>query len=243
MRAVQVIEPTGPADVRVVDVPDPEPGPGEVLVEVHAVGVSFPDLLLSKGMYQLRPDPPFTLGVDVAGTVVSGPGVRARGPGRRRGGVRRCGRARRRPRTGGLPAPRAALVRRGRGAADELPDRALRPRSSGGRCSRARRCSCTAPPAESVRRPSRSRGRSAPAPSAWSPPRRRRQFAREAGADEVGAPRRFTRRGARPDRRPRRRRGASTSSAATSSPTRCAASPSRAGCWWSASRRARASPR
>ncbi len=71
MRAVQVIEPTGPADVRVVDVPDPGPGPGEVLVEVHAVGVSFPDLLLSKGMYQLRPEPPFTLGVDVAGTVVS----------------------------------------------------------------------------------------------------------------------------------------------------------------------------
>jgi NADPH2:quinone reductase len=74
MRAVQVIEPTGPADVRVVDIPDPEPGPGEVLVEVRTVGVSFPDLLLSKGMYQVRPDPPFTLGVDVAGTVVSGPG-------------------------------------------------------------------------------------------------------------------------------------------------------------------------
>jgi len=71
MRAVQVIEPTGPADVRVVELPDPEPGPGEVLVEVHAVGVSFPDLLLSKGRYQLRPEPPFTLGVDVAGTVVS----------------------------------------------------------------------------------------------------------------------------------------------------------------------------
>src|SRR6478752_5923773 len=71
MRAVQVIEPKGPADVRVVDVPDPEPGPGEVLIEVHAVGVSFPDLLLSKGRYQLRPEPPFTLGVDVAGTVVS----------------------------------------------------------------------------------------------------------------------------------------------------------------------------
>jgi NADPH2:quinone reductase len=74
MRAVRVIEPTGPADVRVVDVPEPEPAPGEVLVEVHAVGVSFPDLLLSKGMYQMRPEPPFTLGVDLAGTVVSGPG-------------------------------------------------------------------------------------------------------------------------------------------------------------------------
>ncbi len=51
--------------------PVPEPGPGEVLVEVHAVGVSFPDLLLSQGLYQLRPDPPVTLGGAVAGTVVS----------------------------------------------------------------------------------------------------------------------------------------------------------------------------
>ena len=73
MRAVQVLQPTGPADVRVVDVPEPEPGAGDVLVEVHAVGVSFPDLLLSQGRYQVRPEPPFTLGVDVAGTVLSAP--------------------------------------------------------------------------------------------------------------------------------------------------------------------------
>ena len=74
MRAVQVLHPTGPADVRVVDVPEPVPRSGDVLVEVHAVGVSFPDLLLSQGKYQLRPDPPFTLGVDLAGVVVSAPG-------------------------------------------------------------------------------------------------------------------------------------------------------------------------
>ncbi len=71
MRAVQVLQPTGPADVRVVDIDEPTPGPDDVLVEVHSVGISFPDLLLSKGQYQLRPEPPFTLGVDVAGTVVS----------------------------------------------------------------------------------------------------------------------------------------------------------------------------
>ena len=76
MRAVQVLQPTGPADVRVVDVPEPEPGPGDVVVEVHSVGVSFPDLLLSQGRYQLRPEPPFTLGVDVAGTVVGAPSGR-----------------------------------------------------------------------------------------------------------------------------------------------------------------------
>ncbi len=46
------------------------PGPDDVLIEVHSVGVSFPDLLLSKGQYQLRPEPPFTLGIDVAGVVV-----------------------------------------------------------------------------------------------------------------------------------------------------------------------------
>jgi NADPH2:quinone reductase len=83
MRAVQVLTPTGPADVRVVDVPEPEPGPADVLVEVESVGISFPDLLLSKGEYQLKPEPPFTLGVDVAGTVVSGgdlaPGTRVAG--------------------------------------------------------------------------------------------------------------------------------------------------------------------
>jgi NADPH:quinone reductase len=67
MRAVQVLQPTGPADVVVRDVPEPTPGADDVLVEVHSVGISFPDLLLSKGEYQLKPEPPFTLGVDFAG--------------------------------------------------------------------------------------------------------------------------------------------------------------------------------
>lgn len=74
MRAIQVVTTTGPSDVVVQDAPDPTPGPDDVLVEVHAVGVSFPDLLLSKGQYQLRPEPPFTLGVDYAGVVVAGAG-------------------------------------------------------------------------------------------------------------------------------------------------------------------------
>ena len=84
MRAVQVVTTTGPADVVVREVPDPTPGPDDVLVEVHRVGVSFPDLLLSRGEYQLRPEPPFTLGVDYAGVVVSGPGFE---PGQRVVGV------------------------------------------------------------------------------------------------------------------------------------------------------------
>src|SRR5262245_11271469 len=74
MRAAQVITTTGPADVVVREVDEPLPGEHDVLIDVHAFGVAFPDLLLSKGMYQLRPEPPFTIGVDVAGTVAGGPG-------------------------------------------------------------------------------------------------------------------------------------------------------------------------
>ena len=84
MRAVQVLTTTGPSDVVVTDVPEPTPGPGQVLVEVHTAGISFPDLLLSKGEYQLKPEPPFTLGVDFAGVVVSGDGF---APGQRVAGV------------------------------------------------------------------------------------------------------------------------------------------------------------
>jgi NADPH2:quinone reductase len=73
MRAAQVVAPTGPAGVEVREIDEPSPGPDDVLIEVHRVGISFPDLLLSKGQYQLKPEPPFTLGVDVAGRVVSGP--------------------------------------------------------------------------------------------------------------------------------------------------------------------------
>jgi NADPH:quinone reductase len=93
MRAVQVTTLGGPGAVEVREVPEPGPdGPfgAQVLVDVHAVGVSFPDLLLSKGEYQLKPEVPFTLGVDFAGTVVSGPGFE---PGQRVAGVNAYGAA------------------------------------------------------------------------------------------------------------------------------------------------------
>jgi NADPH2:quinone reductase len=76
MRAVQVSRLDGPSAVTVEEVPEPSaegPFGRQVLVEVHAVGISFPDLLLSKGEYQLKPDLPFTLGVDFAGVVRSAP--------------------------------------------------------------------------------------------------------------------------------------------------------------------------
>ena len=70
MRAARVTRLDGPTAIEIVDLPEPTAGPDDVLVDVHRVGVSFPDLLLSKGEYQLKPELPFTLGVDLAGTVV-----------------------------------------------------------------------------------------------------------------------------------------------------------------------------
>ncbi|MCA8901190.1 MAG: NADPH:quinone oxidoreductase family protein [Hyphomonas sp.] len=55
--------------VEVRDMPMPQPGPGEVRVKVEAAGVNFPDLLMSQGKYQFKPDPPFILGMELAGTI------------------------------------------------------------------------------------------------------------------------------------------------------------------------------
>lgn len=80
MRAVQVEKLEGPSALHLVEVEEPSAGPGEVAIEVHVAGVTFPDLLLSRGEYQLRPDPPFIPGSEVGGTVISSPadsGLRA----------------------------------------------------------------------------------------------------------------------------------------------------------------------
>jgi NADPH2:quinone reductase len=59
-----------------VEIPTPEPGPGMALVRVRAASVNFPDVLMCAGQYQLKPDIPFTLGMDSAGEVAAiGPGV------------------------------------------------------------------------------------------------------------------------------------------------------------------------
>ncbi len=78
MLAVQISELNGPDAVRVVDVPEPEPShmltPGEgVLIDVAAAGVSFPEVLQTRGLYQLKPDLPFIPGAEVGGTVISAP--------------------------------------------------------------------------------------------------------------------------------------------------------------------------
>jgi NADPH:quinone reductase len=73
MRSVQVVSTEGPSGVQVVEAAQPVRGEHEVLVEVHALGVSWPDLLLSRGEYQLKPETPFQLGVDLAGVVREAP--------------------------------------------------------------------------------------------------------------------------------------------------------------------------
>src|SRR3954470_9241167 len=69
MRAVRCHELSGPKSLRVDEVPAPTPGTGEVLVEVKAAGVNFPDVLLTYGKYQFKADPPFVPGGQAAGVV------------------------------------------------------------------------------------------------------------------------------------------------------------------------------
>ncbi len=57
------------AGVSLRDVPVPTPGPGEVLVRVRAAGVNFPDLLMTRGEYQMKPPLPFGLGMELSGDV------------------------------------------------------------------------------------------------------------------------------------------------------------------------------
>lgn len=84
MRAVVVRE-FGPVeDHRVEDFPDPTPGPGQVLIDVAAIGLNFSDRLMMQGKYQVRPDRPFVPGRDAAGIVTAvGDGVRRCAPGDR----------------------------------------------------------------------------------------------------------------------------------------------------------------
>ncbi|MFY0407105.1 NADPH:quinone oxidoreductase family protein [Solicola sp. PLA-1-18] len=73
MRAAQITTLDGPAAVTVTDVDAPTPTAEQVLIDVHAAGVSFPEVLQTRGRYQIKPDPPFVPGSEVAGVVVSAP--------------------------------------------------------------------------------------------------------------------------------------------------------------------------
>ncbi|MDB5575577.1 MAG: zinc-containing alcohol dehydrogenase [Bradyrhizobium sp.] len=77
MRALQVLRLSEDmSGVGIGELARPAPGPGEVVVRVRAASVNFPDLLMTRGAYQRKPDPPFTLGGDLAGEVLAmGAGV------------------------------------------------------------------------------------------------------------------------------------------------------------------------
>jgi NADPH:quinone reductase len=73
MKACVVQELSGPSGVSYTDVPDVADGPDHVVIDVRAAGVCFPDLLLTRGEYQLKLPPPFVPGMEVAGVVRSAP--------------------------------------------------------------------------------------------------------------------------------------------------------------------------
>jgi NADPH2:quinone reductase len=82
MRAVQVVTLDGPKSVQVREVAAPAAG-DQVLVDVRAAGLNFPDVLQTRGLYQYKPDPPFTIGSEVAGIVAAAPESAAVRPGDR----------------------------------------------------------------------------------------------------------------------------------------------------------------
>jgi len=72
MRAAQVSKLEGPEAVEIVDIPEPAL-PGGVVIDVHAAGIAFPDVLMTRGLYQMKPQLPFVVGGEVAGVVREAP--------------------------------------------------------------------------------------------------------------------------------------------------------------------------
>jgi NADPH2:quinone reductase len=71
-----------PDSLEIKDMPDPVAGPGQVVIDVKAAGVNFPDVLIIQGKYQFKPELPFTPGSELAGVVRAvGPDVTAVKPG------------------------------------------------------------------------------------------------------------------------------------------------------------------
>jgi NADPH2:quinone reductase len=84
MKAMLATQWGDPALLEYTDVPTPAPGPGEVLIDVKAIGCNFPDILIVQGKYQVRPTLPFSPGAEVSGIVrACGDGVTRFKPGDR----------------------------------------------------------------------------------------------------------------------------------------------------------------
>ncbi len=200
MRAIQITELSGPRSALAeVELPEPGPShmltPGEgVVVDVHSAGVSFPEVLQTRGEYQLKPPLPVRPRQRGRRDRARGPdrslGRRGR-PGRRLLHARRFRRGRGRSDLLHLHAPRRFQLRRGRGADPQLPHRLLLPEDP---------------------RPAR-RGRDRPRPRRRRRRRRRRDPGRAEGLGAIDDRGRLERRqgarrprGRRRPRRPLRRR-------------------------------------
>ncbi|MEO6956252.1 MAG: alcohol dehydrogenase catalytic domain-containing protein, partial [Antricoccus sp.] len=73
MKAIQITRLDGPEAIEVVNVDAPKADGKNVVIAVRACGVAFPEVLQSRGMYQIKPDPPFIPGAEVAGEVIDAP--------------------------------------------------------------------------------------------------------------------------------------------------------------------------
>jgi len=76
MKAVICSKLEGPRALAVGELPDPKPGPGQVVIEVRAASLNFPDALMVRGLYQVKPPLPFSPGAELSGVVTAvGEGV------------------------------------------------------------------------------------------------------------------------------------------------------------------------
>jgi NADPH:quinone reductase len=73
MRAIQVARLDGPHAAELVDIDEPGSNSGDVVIDVHAAGVAFPDALQTRGLYQHKPELPYVPGAEIAGVVRSAP--------------------------------------------------------------------------------------------------------------------------------------------------------------------------
>ncbi len=69
MHAWLCTQPTGVDNLAWTELPTPVPKRGEVLIEIRAASLNFPDLLIVQNKYQMKPDPPFVPGSEYAGVV------------------------------------------------------------------------------------------------------------------------------------------------------------------------------
>ena len=184
MRALQVTTEDGPDAVTVVDLPEPD---AELVIAVRAAGVSFPDLLMTRGEYQVRQELPFTLGWEAAGDVIRAPSDSPFAVGER---VMTLSLGAHAEQVAALPEATFPLpdelgYEEGAALAAELPD--------GARCARpprpdsrqGRRCSCTVRRAAWARQRFKSRRRSAREVVAAVSSEEKAEIARQAGADSV----------------------------------------------------------